>query len=52
MVVPRGPETPAEWAKRTCKEQGIPVKITDPEKLKKIAVLLRTARDPKGSKRV
>lgn len=50
--MPRGPETPAEWAKRTCKEQGIPVKITDPEKLKKIAVLLRTARDPKGSKRV
>ena len=45
------PETPAAWAKRTCKEQHLPVKVTDPEVLKNVAVLLRTSRKLKRAKR-
>lgn len=41
------PETPAEWAEGTRREQGLPAMITDPEVLRKIGVLLRTARSTK-----
>lgn len=30
-----------EWVERTCAEQGVPVKVTDPATLRKVAVLLR-----------
>lgn len=29
------------WLYRSCAEQGVPVKVTDPTTLRKIAVLLR-----------
>ena len=44
-------ETPAQWAKRTCKEQGIAVKVTDPAVLKNVAVLLHTSGSVKRAKR-
>lgn len=29
-----------EWVERTCREQGVPVKVTDPATLQKVAVLM------------
>lgn len=44
------------WVERECGEQGIPVKLSDPETIKKVAELLaqgiQTARNRDGSKRL
>ena len=32
----RRPETPAQWAERTRREQGLPAMITDPQVLERI----------------
>ena len=45
-----------EWVERECAEQGIPVKISDPVTIAKVAELLsqgiQTARSREGSKRL
>jgi hypothetical protein len=45
-----------EWVERECAEQGIPVKISDPETIARVAELLaqeiQTARSRDGSKRL
>jgi hypothetical protein len=33
------------WVERTCKEQGIPVKISDPLTIQKVAAIFRSARE-------
>lgn len=33
-----------EWLRRSCEEQGVPFKVTDPATLRKIATLLGRAR--------
>jgi hypothetical protein len=38
------PETVAEYVRRSCAEQGVPEKITDPAVLHKIAFLLNLDR--------
>lgn len=44
------------WVERGCAEQGIPVKLSDPETIEKVAELLaqgiQTARKRDGSKRL
>ena len=44
------------WVERECAEQGIPVKISDPETIEKVAELLsqgiQKARSREGSKRL
>jgi hypothetical protein len=32
------------WAERTCREQGIPVKISDPRTIERVAAIFREAR--------
>jgi hypothetical protein len=39
------------WAERACAEQGVPVKITDPVALDKIAGILCEARDAREAAR-
>ena len=34
-----------EWVERTCAEQGVPVKLSDPVALRRIADILGEARD-------
>lgn len=29
-----------EWTERSCAEQGVPVKVTDPTVLRKVAILM------------
>jgi len=45
-----------EWVERECAEQGIPVKVSDPQTIVKVAELLaqgiQTARNRDGSKRL
>ena len=45
-----------EWVEKGCAEQGIPVKISDPDTIAKVAELLaqgiQTARKRDGSKRL
>ena len=45
-----------EWVERGCAEQGIPVKLSDPQTIAKVAELLaqgiQTARKRDGSKRL
>jgi hypothetical protein len=45
-----------EWVERECAEQGIPVKLSDPRTIEKVATLLaqgiQTARNRDGSKRL
>ncbi len=45
-----------EWVERECAEQDIPVKISDPKTIEKVAELLaqgiQTARRREGSKRL
>ena len=48
MGEPFHPETVREWVERTCAAQGIKVKVTDPDVLRQVAVLL-TAREVKGA---
>jgi hypothetical protein len=36
------------WIERTCAEQGIPVKMTDPVALAEIAAILRSGRDKRS----
>jgi hypothetical protein len=36
----------AEWVRRSCAEQGVPVTVTDPATIKKVVVLLRGGRPP------
>jgi hypothetical protein len=35
------------WVERTCAEQGVPVKLSDPIALRRIAAILGEARDPR-----
>jgi hypothetical protein len=32
------------WAERTCREQGIPVRISDPQTIERVAAILRDGR--------
>jgi hypothetical protein len=49
-------EVARAWAERTCAEQGVPVKVTDPEVIEKAATLLgqtrQTGSTRSGSKAV
>lgn len=61
--VPHAPEEPREqrapdwseravaWAERSCAEQGVPVKLTDPVALQRIADILGEARDAREAAR-
>jgi hypothetical protein len=40
-----------EWVERTCAEQGVPVKVTDPLVLRKVADILNEARDVREAAR-
>jgi hypothetical protein len=42
-------EQVVEFVERTCREQGVPVKVTDPVVLRKVATLLR-GDEPKPQK--
>jgi hypothetical protein len=33
------------WVERTCGEQGVPVKVTDPRILERVAFILRVSRE-------
>jgi hypothetical protein len=33
-----------EWVERTCREQGIPVKLSDPRTSERVAAILRDGR--------
>lgn len=35
-----------EWLRRSCEEQGVPLKVTDPTTLRRIAVLFTGKGDP------
>jgi hypothetical protein len=43
-------ERAVAWIERTCAEQGIPVKMTDPLALAEIAEILRSGRDNRTSR--
>lgn len=51
----RGPDDLAErakaWVERTCAEQGVPVKLSDPLALRHIANILGRARDAREAAR-
>ena len=36
------------WIEESCAQQGVPVKITDPEVIRKVVILLTAGRDPDG----
>ena len=38
------------WVKRTCAEQGVPVKLSDPAALRRIADILGEARDAREAR--
>lgn len=40
IVNPEWEREVQEWTERTCREQGVPVKVTDPATLRKVATLL------------
>ena len=39
-----------EWVERTCAEQGVPVKVTDPRVVREVAEILRSAREERESR--
>jgi hypothetical protein len=44
-------ERAVAWVERTCAEQGVPVKLSDPVALRRIADILGEARDARESAR-
>jgi hypothetical protein len=43
-------ERAVAWVERTCAEQGVPVKLSDPVALRRIADILGEARDAREAK--
>jgi hypothetical protein len=49
MEVMFSPECATEWVQRTCREQGVKVKVGDPEAVSSVVALLGSgARDTEG----
>lgn len=44
IVNPEWEREVREWTERTCAEQGVPVKVTDPVVLRSVAILLGAPR--------
>jgi hypothetical protein len=42
-------ERAVAWVERTCAEQGVPVKLSDPLALAEIAAILAEGREKRGS---
>ncbi len=47
MAVAKPDPEVVAWIERLCVEQGVEVKITDPEVVERVAALLRVVRHPK-----
>jgi hypothetical protein len=41
------PESVAEWVERSCRAQGVPLKVIDPAVLGQVAVMLGAGRVPR-----
>jgi hypothetical protein len=42
------PESVEAWVERTCREQGVPVKVRDPATIRAVALLLRSGSELPG----